>query len=307
MRKWIGCAGSLIIALVFTNCETVIRPELEQASPQYIVDAFINNKLDTQVISLSFTQPYFEAEVPPPVSGATVHVSDNAGNDFLFVEHPARKGAYIWVPDTVGFGVVGRQYTLSILANGEHFTSTSRMGRVPSLDSISFKSNDRTDGSGVYYIGQFWAKDPAGPGDTYWIKAFKNGVLLDRPEEINLAYDAAFSKGSGFDGFEFIQPIRQGINRFDTDDSDRIISPYVLGDSVYVEIHSLTEASFDFLTQVWTQTNRPGGFAELFSRPLANVSTNIANQNAGGAKVQGFFNVGSVSGRGQKFDKVSTW
>jgi hypothetical protein len=70
---------------------------------------------------------------------------------------------------------------------------------------------------------------------------------------------------------------------------------------VYVEIHSLSEASFTYLTQVAIQTDRPGGFAELFATPLANVSTNITNVNATGTKVVGFFNVASVSGLGRKF------
>ena len=81
------------------------------------------------------------------------------------------------------------------------------------------------------------------------------------------------------------------------------LPPYSPGDSIWVEIHSLTEATFDYLNQVAIQTNRPGGFSELFTRPLANVSTNIFNENANGTKVQGFFNVGSASGLGKRFIK----
>ena len=64
--------------------------------------------------------------------------------------------------------------------------------------------------------------DLPGLGNTYWIKATKNGTLLNKPRELNLAYDAAFAKGSNFDGYTFIQPIRNGINPNEVDDDDRL-------------------------------------------------------------------------------------
>jgi hypothetical protein len=49
------------------------------------------------------------------------------------------------------------------------------------------------------------------------------------------------------------------------------------------------------------QSDRPGGFGELFASPFANVRTNIINSNPNGNKAVGFFNVGTVSGLGKKF------
>jgi hypothetical protein len=288
-------------AILVSGCDTVIHPTLQSADPVYVVDAFISDKPETQVIRLMLSQPYLEAHLPPGVSGATVSVSDNEGNIFPFPESPNEAGVYSWVQSGSGFGKVGNVYTLTVNVNGESFIAQSKMGRVPKVDSITFQHTDRNDGNPDFYRGQFWATDPKGPGDTYWIKTYKNGILLNKPSEINLAYDAAFSKGSNFDGYTFIQPIRNGINPDDTDANNRPLSAYSPGDSVYVEIHALTEATFDYLAQVAIQTNRPGGFSELFARPLANVPTNVFNQNAKGAKVQGFFNVGSVSGLGKKF------
>ena len=47
------------------------------------------------------------------------------------------------------------------------------------------------------------------------------------------------------------------------------------------------------------QTDRPGGFAELFATPLSNVVTNIIPSNEN-EEVVGFFNVSAVSGNGKK-------
>jgi hypothetical protein len=298
-RKY--CALLFFFAVLLSGCDTVIHPTLQSADPVYVVDAFITDKPETQVIRLMLSQPYLEAQLPPGVSGATVLVTDNEGNTFSFLENPKETGAYNWVPSGTGLGKTGNVYTLSVKVNGESFMAQSKMGRVPKVDSITFQKSDRNNGNSDFYNGQFWATDPKGPGDTYWIRTYKNGILLNKPSEINLAYDAAFSKGANFDGYTFIQPIRNGINPDETNANNQPLSPYSPGDSVYVEIHSLTEATFDYLSQVAIQTNRPGGFSELFARPLANVSTNILNENANGTKVQGFFNVGSASGLGKRF------
>ncbi|MFN9909083.1 MAG: hypothetical protein ACK56F_23670, partial [bacterium] len=71
------------------------------------------------------------------------------------------------------------------------------------------------------------------------------------------------------------------------------------GDSVYVEINSITLEAFTYLQQVSIQTNRPGGFSELFARPIANVPTNIENVDPKGKAALGFLNVGAVSVKGQ--------
>jgi hypothetical protein len=295
---------SLFVALILSSCETTISPELEKVDPILVVDAWINNKPGNQVISLTQTQPYFDNTLPPGVSGATVTVTDSKGVVFLFIEDTANKGNYVWKP--VGsqvFGTVGNSYKINIQVNGEVYEASSRMGRVPTVDSLTLKKNDPDQPNPDFYRAQFWGTDPVGTGDTYWIRAIKNGVLLNKPSDINVAYDAGFSAGGNFDGITFIPPIRGSVNPNDTDADDTALSPYALGDSLYVEIHSVTVPAFNYLQEVEIQTNRPGGFSELFARPINNVSTNIVNLNPKGKKAVGFFNVSAVSGRGKRFPK----
>jgi hypothetical protein len=153
-----------------------------------------------------------------------------------------------------------------------------------------------------FYDAEFWATDPVGKGDTYWIRTYKNGSLLNKASELTIAYDAAISAGSEFDGVTFISAVRMGINADDTDDDDKPVSPLIWGDSIYVEINSITLQSFNYLNEVIDQTNKSGGLSELFtSTPLANVSSNLVNLNGNGSPVVGFFNVASVAGLGRKF------
>lgn len=305
MNKLHKAIAFLFGSIILFSCETVIDPTLQNAEPILVVDAWVNNKPEPQVIKLTKTQPYFDQSLPPGVTGAQVVVMGSDGSEYVFTESDTDAGQYIWTPgmDEV-FGETGVTYTLTIVAEGETYQSITRMGRVPAIDSITFRMEEGNQFIDDFYLAEFWAFDPAEPGDTYWIKTFKNGQLLNKPSDLNLAYDAGFTRGGNFTGAYFIAPIRTAINPFDQDENDRFLSPYVVGDSVYVEIHSLSEASFDFLTQVVIQTDRPGGFSELFATPLANVPSNVANVNAAGKKVVGFFNVASVSGLGRKFSSL---
>jgi len=310
IKFWSGLL-TLLLGLFFLSCEQVINPTLQSASPVLVVDAWVNNKLTKQVILLTQTQPYFDDAQPTGVSGAVVTVADlNDGTIYSFIENSNKKGSYEWAPSSGSLGAIGHNYKLSIVLSGETFEASSHMGRVPPIDSITFEKDVRNvEKDKIRYQGQFWARDPAGIGDTYWIKAVKNDTLLNKPSEINVAYDQSFSAGGGAktgdkDSIEFIQPIRRGITP-DNSNVDGNPSPFWPGDSVYVEINSITLAAFNYLNEVKVQTDRPGGFSELFARPIANVSTNVTNVNPKGSAVMGFFNVGAVSARGQKFIKVN--
>lgn len=294
-----------VTASFFYSCEETINPDLEDADPKLVVDAWLTNKVEDQVVKLSWTQPYLENTLPTGVSGATVVVTYDGG-EITFSEDANAAGTYRWTPTDATsaevFGTIGRNYKLTVQVGAETFEATSRINRTVAIDSISFEFEENDpqypDNS---YTAEFWATDPVGKGDTYWIRSYKNGVALLKPSEINVAYDAGFTAGGNFDGVTFLPPLRS-VNPDEEDENDEPLSPYEPGDSVYVEIHSITLEAYNFLNQVIIQTDRPGGFAELFSTPLANVSTNITNLDPNGTKAVGFFNVSAVSGMGKKLE-----
>lgn len=286
--------------LIFFGCEEEISVDLKDAPPAYVVDAWINDKQEMQTIKLSLTQPYFDNSEPTPVTGANVIVTDNNNTVFSFIE--TSPGNYTWDPNATSDKIngIGNQYSLSITVDGQNLSAISELNRVPTVDSIIYTyKEERNVFQPAGYYAEFLATDMVGAGDSYWIKAFKNGVLLNNPFDLNIAFDAGFNEGGNIDGVVFIQPIQDAVTPLN-DDLDEIV-PYVPGDSLYVEIHSITNEAFEFLQQVQIQTQRDGGFDEIFSEPLENVTTNIANDTPNSSiKVIGFFNVASVSGRGRK-------
>ena len=292
-----------MLVVWFSACDDQIYPELNDAPEILVVDAWVNNKPEDQVINVTWSQPYFDNTQSAGVSGAEVYIVDNEGTRFDFAE--TENGSYVWQYTTETFGTIGNSYTLTVSAEGNTFTSTSKLNRVPTVDSVTFRFESDLGFGTVdeWYLGEFWSRDPEGMNDTYWIKSYKNGEFLEKPSEINLAWDAGFSQGGAIDGLIFIPPIRDAVNPYDEDpeEADSFLSPYEDGDSLYVEIHSITAAAHSFLGQLSTQTNRPGGFAALFDTPLSNIPTNITNTTSD-ELVLGFFCVSAVEGNGKRLD-----
>ena len=288
------------LLLILISCEDIITPELPTNDPILVVDAWLNNLNEQQKIILSSTQDYLDSTSSPSVSGAIVQVSDDQGNVFDFIE--SVPGEYVWQPTILknNLGDVGSSYTLNIQYDGKEIIAQSTMNRTSTIDSVNFVRGQFPEGS---YYAEFWSREEAGIGDAYWIKSYVNGIYQNGLDDIITCIDAgASSEGAVIDGIPFIPPIRRGITRFETDDDGDFISPFNEGDSLYVEIHSVTYEAFDFLNKTSIQINRPGGFGELFAVSLSNVPTNLQVVNDNRFPVVGFFNISAVHGMGNTLD-----
>lgn len=288
--------------LVAIACDDRINPDLPESDPLVAFDAWLYHAPTTQTIDIYTTNTYFDQSEPVGISGATVTITNiNDGTDsYSFVE--GETGKYEWSPSTPTdtFAIIGQVYALAVTLDGTTYSSITDLSAVPSVDSITWRFDEGDSFSEDAFLANFWSRDLEGEGDTYWIKSWKNGELLSKPSEINIAYDAAFSEDGDADGLIFIQPIRELINPFEEDEDDMFINPFELGDSIYVELNSISQDAFFFLQQVFVQTDREGGFAELFTVPLANIQSNIFSDNPD-EKVVGFFNISATSSLGKLF------
>jgi hypothetical protein len=274
----------------FSSCEEIVKLDTPNFDPFLVVQSTLTNQKGPQQIYLSKSQNYFDDSAPVPISNASVEVSDSDGNKFLFVESSTKKGTYTWNPSSESeiFGKIGRTYQLSVKWSGETYAATTKMNRVPPIDSILYQYGDaRARQSGddkpkKGYDAQFFSRDPIGIGDCYRVKYYKNGVLFNGTNNLTLLYDSNFQKGAQADGLLFILPVR------------RAISPelYLEGDKIKVELYSITEDQFNFWSQARLELNNAG----LFSRPAANIPTNLINLNPN-SKLQGagWFGVSAVS------------
>lgn len=282
-----------------TSCEDIIEVDVEQGESQLVVDAWINNLPETQVIKLRRTTPYFDAQFSPGVTGATVVVADSDSTLFFF-EDDDNDGDYTWTP-TAGqtLGLQGKEFALFIELDGDEYLSISRANRTMPIDSIAYEFREQMIGQPEGIYAQVYARDSIGAGDVYWIRTFKNGQYLNKPQEMNLVYDATFGPGDIDTSLSLIiPPLRLGVNRlpdFEDDAVDNIdVPPYAIGDSIRVEIHSLTLEGFFYLFQAREQMiNGDNG---IFAVPVTNLPTNIFPREEDAKENPiGFFCVSRVS------------
>jgi hypothetical protein len=273
----------LLTVISLTSCEDVIQVKLDEGDPIVTIDAFINDMQLQQKVRLTYTDGYFSQKPNEPIIGATVTVKDlTTGVDYIFNDN--NNGDYVWTPtDTLR---VGHNYELTVTHQGNVYKSTSRMNRTSKVDSIisEFKEGGSLAATEPGYDMAFLGFDI--PGDTvdyYWIKSYRNGVFFNKGGDINICADAAF--GAGADGFPFITPIAQGITPF----GER----FNKFDVCRVEIHSINLETYNFLTQVQTQTTNSG----LFATSPENVKTNIKNTTSDKTKVVGWFCMSAVGFR----------
>ncbi len=280
----------LFLILALTSCEEVVNLPSPVSEHYLVVEANLTNQNTPQQIIVSRSQDYFDQTNPPKIGGAEVFITDTLGNKFTFTEKVALSGIYIWEPSVQKpkIGNPGTNFTLQVKWQSETIIAKARMNRVPPIDSILYQFDDafgRQSATGNPkngYDAQFYARDLRGTGDCYRVKTYRNGELFNDPSNLTLAYDAGFQKGSMTDGFMFILPIR------------RSISPqlYLENDKIRVELWSISEDQFNFFSQARLELNNAG----LFSRPAANIPTNINNTNPA-SKLQGagWFGVSAVS------------
>lgn len=270
------------MTVVFTSCEDVIEVNLENGAQQLNVDAMINNSSEKQTIKLSKTNSYFSNETLPAITNAEVFVIDNVGNSYSF-SHES-EGNYIWTPTpTDTLNMIGGEYTLIIKYQNEEYRAKSQLNPVPQIDSIGSEFRVANGPSPEGYYAILYAFDIAGRSDYYWIKTYKNNTYVNGPQNINIAADAAFPPNGSADGFLFIPPIRYGITPFG--------EVYKAGDTVNVEILSITAETYDFLAEAKAQMINEG----LFAKPPSNVRTNIYNVTNPDTKAVGWFCVSAIS------------
>lgn len=278
---------AIVLLVLSTACEDPIDVPSQFEESQLVVDAWLTNTDSEQTIILSETVDYFAGGTPAPVSDATVQVCNERTLSCVTFAHEG-EGRYIWQPDPgKRLGQVGDALALAIQVGDRQMVSTTDISRTVRIDSIGLEAEEGTIGleEGIY--AQLYAFDSLGQGDTYWVRAFKNDTLLNRPTEQIIVYDATFDAGTGIDGTYFIPPLRLGINALD---DDGFFIPYKPGEQIHVEVHSINEVAFQFLNIAVEQILNEG----IFASPLANAPSNIVDAETGD-RVLGVFNVAEVA------------
>ncbi len=284
----------LAILMVITSCTSVIQVSVPTGSQLIVVDAFLDNSSNPQTVRLTFNANYFSNVSTPPVLGATVSLNDLT-NAKTYSFTPDGYGNYVYTPSiNDSMAQLHHKYQLNISYNGNMYNAVSIVNRTMAVDNITFRISPQ-DYIGNYplsdttkprkYYPYVHAKDSTGViRDFYWLKVFKNDMIYNQPAQLDIIQDGGYA---GDNGDSLITPFAfQNL----TNDNN----PLLRNDVCMVEIYSIDNNTFEFLTQLKAQmTNAQSG---LFAVTPQNVKTNIQQTN-GAQQAIGWFNMGLVSSK----------
>lgn len=280
----INILALLGLTLIY-GCQDVIDLETPEGATQLVVEGWLNTNLEEQTIKISETLPYFNNSATPQVSGATVNVTLGDGTIINFQDQG--NGDYVYDATATAIANVGDELTLNIDVNGKQLTAFSEMHAVPAIDSIMQEDRDTGFEDGIYC--NFFSRDIAGVGDSYWIKTYQNNDYLSDPLNLNIAYDAGFAPGAPADNLIFIPPIRETMNPVQDSLGQ---SPWIQGDLCRVEIHAMSNDAFFFMESVRDQLLN--SLNTIFAEPITNTPGNIVNLTDD-EEVLGIFTAGAIS------------
>lgn len=258
---------------LLSGCEDVIQVNVINKSPKIVVDAFVNNQIDTQTVRLTRSIGYFDSTGKEPIiTHAQVAIVDQSASvPTLFVFKYAYNGKYQFVPNqtTGDTFTVGHDYALLVVVDKDTLVSFSRLNPTTVIDSlhlVDVVGNGPPINTTGKYV-ELYANDRVGQGDFYWIKTFRNDTFSNSINQLNISADMG-NTSNGQDGKLFIYPVRYNqVNDF--------LRSYKTGETVRLEIHSINAVVFAWFNLVINE-NRNGG---LFATPPANIFSNVISFN----------------------------
>jgi hypothetical protein len=241
----------LILTIVVSACTESFDPKLDSGYIRLVVQGSISSDLKAHQVTLTKSADYFANTPAPRVTGAVVSISDGE-NSFDLTE--VSDGLYETDPIA---GVPGKTYTLLINTDNEDYIASCYLNYCPPIDSINFgyydlSDYDIIDSSASVLLN---AQEPEIPNNYYMWNVYRNGVLeTDTLSEHSFADD------------EFIN------GNYMIDVEVGWIRKAEVGDTIDLEMLSITEGYFNYLSQVLSVTVWDAG---PFGGPPANPTGNI--------------------------------
>jgi hypothetical protein len=269
----------LLLALVLAACERVVDVDLAQGDRFLVVEGRLERVLGAaavpQRVRLTTTDAYFSNAAPPPVTGAVVRVTDDAGASLSYAPSPNEPGVYVSPPFAAQ---VGRRYTLQIDWEGERYEGSDRLESVAPIDSLYFMERNSVIGPREGLRATIDTRDPVGQRNYYMWDQLVDGVRL-------IAADSAFkARVIANDDLVEGKQVREfqpygGI-------------PVAPGQVVTVRQIALSDAGYRYYVALTDQVVNDGS---PFAVATASVRGNVANRTRPARRALGYFMAGEVS------------
>lgn len=252
-----------LIACLLTSCtKKVIELDLNNATPKYVIESFIQSGVNDFKVRVTKSTDYFSPAVPVNVSNATVTLSSSNGTSSVLTY--TEDGYYVLAAFEALAGVT---YTLDLSADGNSFQGTIIMPGLVSIGSMEQQGND--------VILKF--QDPAAVENYYWIFYQVNTGGGEKQERI--FYDDFAENGN-------LVEIGLFIREFDENDETFFVS----GDTIHVELRSIAKETYQYFTTLEAIVYNDGSpFAAAPANPVTNWSNDALGYFGAGNSAFGSF------------------
>lgn len=162
----------LLILIHVVACKKIINVDLKDASSQIVIEGIVND-VTPATVTLSKSVTFSSSNTFPPVSGASVTIKDDAGNNYTLLESSGKPGTYTTM---AVIGKSGRTYTMNVNVNGNQYTASSTMPAPVNLDSL--KPDAINFGNKILKVVVPVYTDPPGRGNYYQLVESVNSRLI---------------------------------------------------------------------------------------------------------------------------------
>jgi hypothetical protein len=248
--KYIRCVFLVLMAsAALWGCEQEVAVVLNDATPKVVIEGWVTDQPGPYDIKVSKTSPYLGEGEDVLVSGAFLVLKDDMGGADTLVE--VRPG---WYQTTHLQGQLQHTFTLEVTVEGTKYTASDYLPRINDLLGTGYEYNDTMIFGAGYYVGML-ALEPAGIGDFYQFRFIRNDTVFNDIIDL-IVTDDRYADGQ-LAPFVFPYPCR-------------------IGDTVVIEVKSISPKTYDFFVTLFQQGAGTGG-------PFASVPDNLATNFDNGA------------------------
>ena len=244
-RQFIFPLFFLLLSFI-VGCEKEVDIKLNEVDPSYVIEGWITDAPGPYDFKVTKTGTYLGTGAEDFVSGAQLILKDDMGTVDTLVQ--TRPG---WYETTHIRGELQHNYFLEVKIGDAEFKAQNYLPRINDILGTGSEYNDTIVFGAGYYVGLL-ALEAAGIGDFYQFRFWRNDSLYNGISDLLVTDDRLVDGQLS----PFLYPY-----------------PTEVGDTIVVEVRSLSQTSYDFFVTLFQQASGGGPFGTLPN----NLSTNFDN------------------------------
>lgn len=161
----------LLLCACCIACTRVVKLPLRSAPTQYVIEGNITDQPGPYLVRIFQTTAFYDSNNFKGITGATVQIADNRGNEEPLVDNGGGNYYTRWLR-----GSPGNTYTLKVIIGTDTFGATSTIPSLVPLDGLVVSQITNSGKTVLVAMPEFI--NPPGPGLSYFLfNQTINGVL----------------------------------------------------------------------------------------------------------------------------------